>query len=106
MKEHPEENSALSDVELIALYKESHDLKWLGILYQPYTAMVYGVCLKYLKNKEDSKDAVMQIFEKLIDSLKKHDVQNFKSWLHVTARNFCLMELRKRKQHQTEHIFR
>ena len=86
-----------SDQELILLYKKSGDLEILGELYQRYTHLVFGVCLKYLKNKEDSKDAVMQIFEKLIDSLLKHEVQNFKSWLHVTSRNHCLMQLRKRK---------
>ena len=98
MKSHvPPYNNAKSDLELISDYKANGDLNVLGELYQRYTALVYGVCLKYYRNKEDSQDAVMQIFEKLIDSLLKHEVHNFKSWLHVTSRNYCLMELRKRK---------
>ncbi len=52
--------------------------------------------MKYLKNEDDSKDAVMQIFEKLLIDLKKHDVQNFKSWLHTVAKNYSLMQLRKK----------
>jgi RNA polymerase sigma-70 factor (ECF subfamily) len=86
-----------SDQDLIILYKRSRSLDVLGQLYHRYTHLVFGVCLKYLKNKEDSKDAVMQIFEKLISSLIKYEVQNFKSWLHVTSRNHCLIELRRRK---------
>ena len=69
----------------------------LGILYSRYTSLVYGVCLKYLKDREEAKDAVMQLFEKLIDLLLKHEVENFKSWLYVTARNHCLMHLRAKK---------
>ncbi|ANI90320.1 RNA polymerase subunit sigma-70 [Arachidicoccus ginsenosidimutans] len=84
-----------SDAELIALYKNSKDLKPLAALYERYMALVYGVCLKYLKNEEDTKDAVMQLFEELITKLQKHHVENFKSWLHVVAKNFCLMQLRK-----------
>ena len=56
--------------------------------------LVFGLCLKYLKNEEKSKDAVMQIFEQLITKLKIHEVSNFKSWLYTLARNYCLMEIR------------
>ena len=52
--------------------------------------------MKYLKNEDDSKDAVMQLFEKLLIDLKKHEVQNFKGWLHTVAKNYCLMQLRKK----------
>jgi len=97
---NPQHNDSKSDLELIDMYKQSNDLKILGQLYSRYTHLVFGVCLKYLKNSDDSKDAVMQLFEKLIDSLLKHDIQNFKSWLHVTSRNHCLMELRRRKSNR------
>jgi RNA polymerase sigma factor (sigma-70 family) len=86
-----------TDEELIGLYKESGQLDIVGELYNRYTALVYGVCLKYLKNREESRDAVMQIFEKLIVSLKEHEVNMFKPWLYVTSRNFCLMQLRAQK---------
>ncbi|MEQ8244106.1 sigma-70 family RNA polymerase sigma factor [Fulvivirga sp.] len=69
----------------------------LGKLYQPYMHLVFGLCLKYLKDKEESQDAVMQVFEKLIDAVKKHEIQNFKSWLYVMAKNHCLMAIRSQK---------
>lgn len=69
-------------------------MQLLGELYEQYMPLVYGLCLKYLKEEEKSKDAVMQIFEQLIHKLRVHEVTNFKSWLYTLARNFCLMELR------------
>ena len=93
-----------SDLELVEQYKATGELDVLGALYGRYTSLVYGVCLKYLKDREESKDAVMQIFEKLVTTLRGHEVTHFKSWLYVTARNHCLMQLRARKGKYFEEI--
>ena len=99
-----EKYKQLGDPELILRYKESGDLAVVGELYNRYMSLVFGVCLKYLKDREESKDAVMQIFEKLVSSLREHDVANFKSWLYATSRNHCLMQLRARKGKVFEEI--
>ncbi|MES2417887.1 MAG: sigma-70 family RNA polymerase sigma factor [Bacteroidota bacterium] len=83
------------DRTLVAAYQQSGDLEVLGILFNRYMHLVFGVCFNYFKDEEQSKDAVMQIFEELVTKLKAHQVQNFKSWLHVLTRNYCLMALRK-----------
>ena len=70
----------------------------MGDLYERYSSLVYGICLKYLKDRDEAKDAVMQIFEKLISELKTREINNFKSWLHVVAKNYCLMALRSSKR--------
>jgi RNA polymerase sigma factor (sigma-70 family) len=93
--------NSLTDAELVAVYKESGDLQSLAQLYQRYMDLVYGVCLKYFKDSEKAKDAVMQIFEELIAKLKKHEVENFKSWLYQVAKNHCLMHLRTPKNLKT-----
>ncbi len=90
-------DSGKSDEELLSLYQSSHDLAWLSQLYLRYASLVYGVCLKYLRDREEARDAVMQIHEKLIESLLRHNIMNFRSWLYVNARNHCLMLLRSRK---------
>jgi len=90
-------SSAASDKELIEQYKASGSLEILGELYQRYMDLVYGVCLKYLKEPEDAKDCVLNIFEELVTKLRKHEVENFKGWLHQLAKNHCLMKLRKQK---------
>ena len=94
----------IPDLTLLARYKETGDTAVLGTLYQRYMSMVYGVCLKYLKDREESKDAVMQLFEKLVNTLLEHEVTHFKSWLYVTARNHCLMALRAGKGKNFEEL--
>jgi len=94
-------HSSLTDKELVALYKESGDMAILGELYQRYMELVYGVCLKYFKEPERSKDSVMLIFEELVTKLKKHEVENFRAWLHQLAKNHCLMQLRTPKNLKT-----
>ena len=98
------QTSPISDAELIGHYKQTGDLKSLGELYQRYMDLVYGVCLKYFKETERSKDSVMQIFEELIVKLKKHQVENFRSWLYQLAKNYCLMQLRTPKNVRTVEI--
>ena len=85
----------LSDAELVTLYREKPDLEILGDLYKRYMYLVYGLCMKYLKNREDSQDAVMQIFEIIMHDIPRFEIRNFKSWLYGVSRNFCLMRLRK-----------
>lgn len=87
-----------TDRELLESYQESRNLEILGELYNRYVHLVYGVCLKYLKDQEKSKDAVMQIFEKLIDEAFIKDIDNFQGWIYVVSRNHCLMELRKERK--------
>ena len=85
------------DEELIHIYKKSDNGDLVGELFERYTHLVFGLCMKYLKNEEESKDAVMQIFEDLHHKLKDHEIGNFKSWLYSVAKNHCLMQLRKEK---------
>ncbi len=94
-------SSSLTDKELVDFYKQSGDLSVLGELYQRYMELVYGVCLKYFKDPETSKDSVMLIFEELVSKLKKHEVDNFRGWLHQVAKNHCLMQLRTPKNLKT-----
>lgn len=100
----PSKSDIPTDAELVKTYRDKGDIVILGKLYHRYTALVFGVCMKYLRNEEESKDAVMQIFEKLVESLKKHEVANFKSWLHVMTKNHCLMQLRSKKKMQYEEL--
>ncbi|MCX6254025.1 MAG: sigma-70 family RNA polymerase sigma factor [Bacteroidia bacterium] len=86
-----------SDEYLLKEFTITGNLEVLGELYSVYMHLVYGVCLKYLKDRDEAKDAVMQIFEKLITEIPRHTIENFRSWLHVVTKNYCLMQLRSRK---------
>jgi RNA polymerase sigma-70 factor (ECF subfamily) len=89
----------LSDAELVISYQQSQNQEVLGELYERYLSLLYGLCLKYLKDREDAKDMVMHIFERLSQKLPQQTpIENFKSWLYTFARNECLMALRKDKK--------
>ncbi|MDH4057605.1 MAG: sigma-70 family RNA polymerase sigma factor [Cyclobacteriaceae bacterium] len=96
--------SEITDQELLALYKQSREMEALGLLFSRYTALVYGVCLKYLKTRDEAQDAVMNVFEKLVYTLPEHEITHFKSWLYVTSRNHCLMHLRANKGKHSEEL--
>ena len=76
----------------------------LAKLYLRYTDLVYGTCLKYLKDAEASKDAVMNIYQELLKKLPNHEVENFKGWLYVLTKNHCLMQLRNKHTRYQEEI--
>jgi RNA polymerase sigma-70 factor (ECF subfamily) len=84
----------ISDQELLKNFYTTHDAEWLGILLPRYTLLLLGVCMKYLKNEEEARDCVQQIFLKVITELRKYKVEYFKSWLYMVAKNHCLMKIR------------
>jgi RNA polymerase sigma-70 factor (ECF subfamily) len=89
-------NSA-SDEALVLDYFRSGNKEVIGDLFERHVKTVFGVCLFYFRDKDQAKDAVMQIFEKLMIDLRKSEVKNFKGWLSFVVRNFCISELRKLK---------
>jgi len=93
--------STLSDKELIDQYQKTEDVNFITSLLERYSSLIYGICLKYLKDEVKSEDAFMQIFEKLIKKLKDQEISNFKSWLGVVTKNHCLETLRQQKKHLT-----
>ena len=90
------------DKELLQHFYDDGNNEWLGILLQRYTMLLFGVCMKYLKNEEEAKDAVQQVFLKVINELHKYKVEYFKSWLYMVAKNHCLMKLRDKGKYTQE----
>lgn len=95
------EKAPQTDEELLFAFKQSGSQDVLAKLYLRYTDLVYGTCLKYLKDAETCKDAVMNIYQELLQKLPHHEVENFKGWLYVLTKNHCLMQLRSAKKMQT-----
>ncbi len=86
----------IEDKELLNKFYSEGNNEWLGVLLKRYTILLLGVCMKYLKDEEEAKDAVQQIFLKVITELPKYRVEFFKSWLYMMAKNLCLMKIRDR----------
>ena len=92
----------IDDKELLNRFYSDHNNEWLGELLPRYTLLLFGVCMKYLKNEEDAKDCVQQIFLKAINELHKYRVEYFKSWIYMIAKNHCLMKLRDKGKYSVE----
>lgn len=86
-----------SDEELVVRIQQQNDIYCVGILYERYGHLVFGLALNYLKNRNDAEDLTSHVFEQLFNKLQKHAVQHFKSWLYMVSKNECLMTLRKHK---------
>ncbi len=97
-------HSLLTEQQLLDRFYAEHDNQWLGILLQRYTLLLLGVCMKYLKNEEEARDSVQQVFLKVITELHKYKVDYFKSWLYMVAKNHCLMKIREKQGKFTTEI--
>jgi RNA polymerase sigma-70 factor (ECF subfamily) len=92
----------MTDTELLEHYQATKDNHWLGELLQRYTLLLFGVCMKYLKNEDEARDAVQQIFLKALTEIPKYRIDYFKSWLYTIAKNHCLMKLREKNRKLVE----
>ncbi len=89
----------LNDIQLVEIF-ESQRNATLEEIYNRYSDLVYGVCLKYLGNRDESLDAVIEVFEQLLVKIPAHTISNFSSWLYSLTKNHCLMKIRKDKRKQ------
>lgn len=96
--------SDYSNEELLATFIESADAAFLGELYRRYIPLTYGLCLKYLNDSDTAHDAVMDIFEILMEKVPQYEIKNFNSWLYSVAKNHCLLKIRKDKQNSFVNI--
>lgn len=90
----PGQYNHISDANLLEYFYTDKDTEWMGILLERYTLLLLGVCMKYMKNEEEAKDCVQQIFLKVLTEASKYRIDFFKSWLYMVAKNHCLMRLR------------
>ncbi len=94
----------ITDAELLRRYASDQDGEWMGILLERYTLLLLGVCMKYLKNEDEARDCVQQIFLKVLSEVSKYKIEYFKSWLYMVAKNHCLMRLRNHAGKSTKDI--
>jgi RNA polymerase sigma factor (sigma-70 family) len=91
-------HSQKSDEDLLSAYKATGDVEVMGVLYDRYAQLLFGFCMKYLKDEEGSKDVVGQLFAKLFDDLKRFEVQHFKAWVTRVAYNACMSRLESERR--------
>lgn len=65
------------------------------LFYTTYVDMVYRICFMFLKNTEDTEDAVQSVFIKVIEKdVVFKNTEHEKAWLIVTAQNYCKNQLK------------
>lgn len=68
--------------------------------YYRYVDMIYRLCFSFLKNKEDTEDAVQSVFVKYLKNRKKFENEHHeKAWFLVTSSNICKDMLRQSWRH-------
>jgi len=92
----------MTDAELLDHFRKDGDSRWLGTLLQRYTLLLFGVCMKYMKDEEQARDCVQQVFLKALTEIPRYRIDYFKSWIFTIARNHCLMQLRSKGRTSTE----
>jgi RNA polymerase sigma-70 factor (ECF subfamily) len=95
-RRHKQDN--ISDEELLSLYRKTGKAEHFDLLYERYIPLIYGLCLKYLKNPEKSQDAVIDIFESLSGKIGNYDIKIFKNWIYSVAKNHCFKILKDNKK--------
>jgi RNA polymerase sigma factor (sigma-70 family) len=91
-------NTDSSDNDLVADFKRTGNQQCIEILFNRYCHLSFAVCMKYLHSEAESKDAVIEIFEKFSKDLLRYDVHDFGHWLHTVTRNHCFHVLKKKKK--------
>lgn len=92
---NPSDATHLTDQELLRLYRRDKNNEWLGVLFDRYLHLIFGVCMKYLRDEQEARDEAQQVCLQVLHALPRHRVTYFKSWLYQVAKNHCLMRLRR-----------
>ena len=72
-------------------------------LYELLSVPMMGVCLRYMKSREDAEDVLLEGFYKAFKGLKKFNYESeiaFFGWVKRIMINEALMKLRKNKEIQ------
>jgi RNA polymerase sigma factor (sigma-70 family) len=92
----------MSDADIIKEYLRTQNATYFSILYRKYAGKVYGKCLSILRNEDEAKDAVQDIFVKIMLNLGNFgEKSQFSTWIYSITYNFCIDLIRKRKKEKT-----
>jgi len=68
-------------------------------LFDQYAPKFLGVCFRYVKNREDAEDVLIQGLYKVLNNIDKYSgMGSFEGWMRKVIVNEALMFLRKQKR--------
>jgi RNA polymerase sigma-70 factor (ECF subfamily) len=69
-------------------------------LYKKYASLLYGICLRYAKNKMEAEDVLQEVFVKIYNNVHTyHHDGSFEGWLRRIAVNTSITHYRKNLKH-------
>lgn len=92
----------VTDDQILNLFKQSGKSSHIGVLFKKYSHSVLGLCLHYLKDTSKAEDAVMDVFEFVLQNVNKYEIEGFKPWLMSVTRNHCLKKLTRSMKKERE----
>jgi len=92
-----------TDEYLVKEYQNTLDTKYFSILYDRHHNKVYGKCLSMLSNETLSKDALQDIFLKVLLNISSFNFKSkFTTWIYSITYNHCIDVIRKEGKLKTE----
>ena len=92
----------LSDAEVVRLYLQTQRPDYFSMLYHRYAPKVFGKCISILKDYDEAKDAVQDIFVKIMTNLANiGERAQFSTWVYSITYNYCIDIIRKKKKEKT-----
>lgn len=68
-------------------------------IYQLFSPVLYGICLKYMKNEDDAKDVFQEAFIIVFQKIKQYKFEgSFEGWMKRIFINKLIETLKKRKR--------
>lgn len=69
-------------------------------LYAKYSAMLYGVCLRYTNTKEEAEDVMQEGWVKIYKNISSYSMEgSFEGWMRRIMVNTAITGYRKNKKH-------
>lgn len=91
-----------TDAEVIRAYLATQDARYFSQLYRRYANKVYGKCISILKNDAAARDAMQDIFVKIMLNLGNFgEKSQFSTWVYSITYNYCIDAIRKKKKEKT-----
>jgi RNA polymerase sigma factor (sigma-70 family) len=69
-------------------------------LYKKFSSLLYGICLRYTKNRMEAQDVLQDVFVKIFNNIGAyHHDGSFEGWLRRIAVNTSITNYRKNLKH-------
>lgn len=85
------------DIDHIIEGCQKKDPKAQRMLYEHYSATMYGVCLRYSKSADDAKDTLHEGFLKIFEKINQYESRGaFEGWIRRIMVNTALEKFRNK----------